>query len=338
MAESTQDTAASTEPDLKPVAYVSMDANPDLEAVFLKIIKPVVESHGLICKRFESSGVARIITPQTLEYIDEADLVVCDLTHNSPRIYYELGIAHAFRKTTILISQETAEIPFDTRFQRAFAYKDDRFGLLELRDALSAVLDTMYSGGVASHTPKPIPWELISTDQGELESARIALFHTTPDARRYALRVLGDCRDSASFDKVLYLISKGTEPPDVVREGLTALHKINPEKALEYLHGRFGLWHADFSVRERVVLLLGNYATTPELVNRLIDQIGDTSWGVRLAVCQTLAKWCAKDAIGHLRERRSVDPEQVVRLAADEALRSILRAAEGQVDRDNVSS
>ncbi len=337
MPESPQDAAPQTaEPDLKPVAYVSMDPTPDLEAVFLKIIKPVLENHGLICKRSESRDWASIITPQALEYIDEADLVLCDLTRSSVRTYYELGIAHAFRKNTILVSQATAEIPFDTRYQRAIAYKDDRFGLLELRDSLSAVLDTMYSQEAGSGAATQISWETVARNDGELESARIALFHTTPEARRYALRILGDYRDGASYDKVRWLITKGTESPEVVRDGLTTLYKINPEKALDELQGRYGLWHPDFSVRERVVLLLGNYARTPELVNRLIDQMGDTSWGVRLAVCQTLGKWCAAEAASILRERRSVDPEQVVRLAAEEALRSI-RRAEGQVSRDTVS-
>ena len=337
MPESMQDvTAATDEHGLKPVAYVSMDPSPDLEAVFLKIIKPVLENHGLTSKRSERRDGTSIITPQALEYIDEADLILCDLTRNSIRTYYELGIAHAFRKITILISQESAEIPFDTRYQHTIAYKDDRFGLLELRDSLSATLDTMYAKQAAVGAASQIPWETVAGKEGEVESARIALFHTTADARRYAMRILGDCRDAASYEKVLWLITKGTEPPEVVRDGMTALHKINPEKALAELQGRYGLWHADYSVRERVVILIGNYARTPELVSRLIAQMDDSSWGVRMAVCQTLGKWCATEAASILRERRSVDPEQVVRLAADEALRAISRA-EGQASRDTTS-
>jgi HEAT repeats len=184
----------------------------------------------------------------------------------------------------------------------------------------------MYSKNPSNAAPKQIPWEAVTMTHSELESARIALFHSSPDARRYAMRFLGDCRDAESYDKVLWLITKGTEPPEVMRDGLTTLHKINPEKALEILLGRSGVWNPDFSVRERVVLLLGNYAKTPELVGKLIDQMGDSSWGVRLAVCQTLGKWCASEAKSILQQRRSVDTEQVVRLAADEALRAIFRA------------
>jgi hypothetical protein len=332
MPEDVQPAAPAAQPEPKPVAYVSMDPSPDLEAVFLKIIKPVLENHGLICRRNENRGGTGVVIPEALDYIDEADLVLCDLTRNTARCYYELGIAHAFRKSTLLISQETAEIPFDTRYQRALAYKDDRFGLLELRDTLSAILDTMYANDPSIAERYRLPPDVITMTQGELESARIALFHTNPDARRYALRFLGDSRDEASYDKVRWMITKGGEPPEVVREALTALHKIGPEKALddELLPRLWG--SAEFSVRERVVNLLANYAPTKDLVRRLIDQITDDSWGVRVAVCQTLGKWRAAEAASILQEKSRVDREQAVRVAAEEALRAILRA-EGQVSR-----
>jgi hypothetical protein len=309
-----------------------MNPGPDLEAVYLKIIKPVLESHGLIANRNEDRGGTGIIVPEAIEYIDAADLVLCDLTRNYARSYYELGIAHAFCKTTVLISQETAEIPFDTRYQRALAYKDDRFGLLELRDGLSAYLDTLYKGGEPGPGPLPVT-EPIAITQGELEAARIALFHTNPDARRYALRFLGDSRDQASYDKVLWTITKGNEPPEVLREAMTALNKIDPEQALNELLGRYGIWNADFTVRERVVGLMASHAKTPELVGRMISQMTDTSWGVRVAVCQVLGRWRAAEAKGILRERCSVDPEQAVRAAAEEALRTIVRSEQEEKGR-----
>src|SRR5215470_14633720 len=126
-------TTQATGTDLRPIVYVSMSPNPDLQPVYVKVIKPTLEMHGLICTRNEIGSSTAIITTQVFEYIDAADLVLCDLTYHYGPTYYELGIAHAFRKPTILISQQTGDIPFDTRYQQALAYKDDRFSLLELR-------------------------------------------------------------------------------------------------------------------------------------------------------------------------------------------------------------
>src|SRR4030095_9517547 len=95
-------TPQATETDLPAIAYVSMSPNPDLQPVYLKVIKPTLEMHGLICTRNEIGSSSAIITTQVFEYIDEADLVLCDLTYHYGPTYYDLGIAHAFRKPTIL--------------------------------------------------------------------------------------------------------------------------------------------------------------------------------------------------------------------------------------------
>lgn len=310
--------------DLRPVAYVSMSPNPDLEPVYFKVIRPVLEDHGLECTRTEGHVDAGIVVQQTMEAIDEAELVLCDLTYKSGRTYYELGIAHAFRKQAIVISQETADIPFDTRYVRALAYKDNRFGLLELRDDLCTILCSMFPKSGREPVRQPVGMAAVVM-MNELENARSALFHTSPDAKRYAMRFLGDIRDTASWERIRRIVSISSESPEVVRDGLTALHKIDPERALDELFGRHGIWHASHVVRERVVTLVGNYAKTQDLIDRLKDQIGDDSWGVRVAVCQVLGKWGATEARNLLHERRAVDPEQPVRVAAEAALRSMAR-------------
>jgi hypothetical protein len=317
--------AGSLEPEPDPFVYVAMSPNPELQPVYLKVIKPTLESHGFTCRRSDTGGDTAIIATQVFEYIDEADLVLCDLTYANGPTYYELGIAHAFRKTTILISQQTGDLPFDTRYQRALAYKDDRFSLLDLRDSLSEILRTIYPEGGKIKSNLPLPQTSIPLTLNDLEQARVALFHHSIDAKRYALRFLGDNRDSGSYDKIRSLLDNTQASPELVRDGVIALAKIDPERAIEQdLLGRYGIYHPSHIVREQVVHLIGRYPKTDKRVFRMIDQITDSSWGVRVAVCQVLGNWRATEAVSILTTQKAVDPETAVRVAAEEALQLIL--------------
>jgi hypothetical protein len=322
-------TTQATGTDLPPIAYVSMSPSPDLQPVYLKVLKPILETHGLICTRNEIGSGTAIITTQVFEYIDAADLVLCDLTYSYGPTYYDLGIAHAFRKPTILISQQTGDIPFDTRYQRALAYKDDRFSLLELRDSLSAILRTIHTRG-AQVLPNlsSLSEAILPVTLSELDQARVALFHHSIDAKRYAIRFLGDNRDMASYEKIRSLINTEAASLELVRDGLIALYKIDPEQAFEKdLLSKYGIYHYSHIVREQVVTLIGKYPKTEKRILRLIDQITDSSWGVRVAVCQVLGKWRAAQAQSILAQR-VVDPEQAVRAAAEEALQRITQEEE----------
>lgn len=78
--------------------------------------------------------VARFNPPMdaVIQAIASADLVVADLTSQSPSVYYELGFAHGLRKRTILVTsnESAAQLPTDLRGFLYFAY--DRSDLTDL--------------------------------------------------------------------------------------------------------------------------------------------------------------------------------------------------------------
>ena len=59
-----------------------------------------------------------------IEAIAAADLVVVDLSSQSPNVYYELGFAHGRRKPTILVTSHEAasNVPTDLQGFLYFAY------------------------------------------------------------------------------------------------------------------------------------------------------------------------------------------------------------------------
>jgi HEAT repeat protein len=147
--------------------------------------------------------------------------------------------------------------------------------------------------------------------------------------RRWAIKFLGDNRDEESFDKIQQLaLSSETSDPDIKRDAFTALYNIDPGKARNLLIG-YGLRsQRDHLVRERAVDLLGNYPPDEELIQQMLAQSTDSSWGVRQKVCEVLGRWRDGRAIHQLRMMLS-DSEPQVSMAAVEALN---RFSEGQVE------
>lgn len=62
------------------------------------------------------------ILKDIVESIYTANLIIADLTSLNPNVFYELGLAHAFKKDVILLTQDVDELPFDLRSYRVIPY------------------------------------------------------------------------------------------------------------------------------------------------------------------------------------------------------------------------
>jgi hypothetical protein len=83
--------------------------------IFNEQIKPAVESAGFGYKCHRSQALHGNIIEAVLDDLNCADIVIADLTDRNPNVFYELGVRHALRGGTILISQNMDDIPFDLR-------------------------------------------------------------------------------------------------------------------------------------------------------------------------------------------------------------------------------
>jgi nucleoside 2-deoxyribosyltransferase len=98
--------------------------------------------HGLHVER----GDHRILTKPLLEKIRDqilqADVIIADITHRNPNVFYELGLAHAAETPVILITQDPAEVaPTDVRHLEFIVYnltRHDEF-LVKLDNAIHNV-------------------------------------------------------------------------------------------------------------------------------------------------------------------------------------------------------
>jgi hypothetical protein len=114
-------------------------------------------------------------------------------------------------------------------------------------------------------------------------------------------------------------IAAGSHGADARREVFTELWRLDPESARPLLLERGLRCEEEHLVRERVVTLLGECRPDGELVSRMIAQLCDTSWAVRVAVCNVLRTWGLSETASPLTNLLS-DPEPQVREAARQAI------------------
>ena len=83
------------------------------------------------------------ITKQVYQKLYDCDLVIANLTDLNPNVMYELGIRFCFGKPTVLIAKKDTKLPFDINEQRTFFYIDDALGMLELRESIEKIKETI---------------------------------------------------------------------------------------------------------------------------------------------------------------------------------------------------
>ncbi|MGL5685609.1 MAG: hypothetical protein ACRCXQ_07445 [Vagococcus fluvialis] len=85
------------------------------------------------------------IIQDIINEIHNADVIIADLTGLNPNVFYELGIAHAFNKRVIQITQDVNELPFDIRQYRTLEYGKDyrvfKSFIKKLRPLLESIIE-----------------------------------------------------------------------------------------------------------------------------------------------------------------------------------------------------
>ena len=104
------------------LCFVMMSYRPP-DAVYRKLIRPVVEQFGLKVLRADEIYSPGSIPEQIRAAIQQARLCIADVSDRNPNVLYEVGIAHTLGKPTILLTMDTKDIPFDLRTIRFIIYK-----------------------------------------------------------------------------------------------------------------------------------------------------------------------------------------------------------------------
>lgn len=154
----------------RPLAFVALpfglkpgpDGYPiDFDRVYVELFRPALEEAGFAVFRADSEDVPGDIRIDAFQELLIADLVVVDLTTDTPNLWYQLGARHALRSRGVILTQGPRQArPFDIYTDRKFHYQirdgvPDVQGLLAARMALTEMAREVWatSGGRRPSSP-----------------------------------------------------------------------------------------------------------------------------------------------------------------------------------------
>ena len=94
-----------------PIGDENTPARNNADLLLRYVIKTGLEPKYRVIRADEISTPG-MINDQVITSIRGADLIVADLHGDNPNAYYEIAIAHCFRKPTIHMIAKGAKIPF----------------------------------------------------------------------------------------------------------------------------------------------------------------------------------------------------------------------------------
>ncbi len=106
-----------------PEVFVLMPFTEALQPVYKNHIRKVAARLKVRVDRADHFIGTVSIMQDIWSAIHAARVIVADCTGKNPNVFYEIGLAHAIGKHTILISQSIDDIPFNLRHLRIIPYE-----------------------------------------------------------------------------------------------------------------------------------------------------------------------------------------------------------------------
>jgi hypothetical protein len=90
--------------------------------IFDNIIKPSIELSPYKYECVRANLPVGNIIKDILINLNSADIVIADVTDRNPNVFYELGVRHALKDNTIMITQSLNDVPFDLKHYAIIEY------------------------------------------------------------------------------------------------------------------------------------------------------------------------------------------------------------------------
>ena len=162
--------------------FILMPFEPEFDGIYANLILPALESEDCRVQRADSFVNQQNILKDIIQNIEKADLIIADLTSLNPNVMYELGIAHALSKPTILLTQTLQELPFDLRSYRAIAYATSYDKVKDLQKNLRTIVQKFREGSISFGNPV--------SDFASNQPSKAMKFHATPVVKTEEIEAL----------------------------------------------------------------------------------------------------------------------------------------------------
>ncbi|HMD76232.1 MAG TPA: hypothetical protein VKG86_02540 [Terracidiphilus sp.] len=127
----------------RPRAFVVMQFAEPYDTFYREVIQTQADAAGFDVVRIDEKCGPGVIFQDIQREIEQAEIVIAEITPANPNVFYELGYAHALGKPTILLAQRGAALPFDIRSFRVVFYNDSIGGKAEVERDLRRHLEAI---------------------------------------------------------------------------------------------------------------------------------------------------------------------------------------------------
>jgi hypothetical protein len=147
---------------ITPIGNDDSDERKHADTVLRHLIEPVLREMRISAVRSDRIAKPGIITKQIIEYIAYSRICVADLSFNNPNAFYELGVRHALKLSTIQIIRKGDRIPFDVSQGRTIIIDtSDPYTIMDRFEAARKELNEHFSSILkGGETPQDNPISL----------------------------------------------------------------------------------------------------------------------------------------------------------------------------------
>lgn len=96
-----------------PLCFVIMPFHEPFEEYYLKIMQPAAHKAGFTVQRANDIMGPGAFMQDVATGLRDAAVVVAELTGRNANVFYELGLAHAWGKPVIMLTQRKEDVPSD---------------------------------------------------------------------------------------------------------------------------------------------------------------------------------------------------------------------------------
>jgi nucleoside 2-deoxyribosyltransferase len=131
-------------PKAKPASqscFVIMPFGGHWDDYYTQIYAPAISDAGVASVRADEVFRAGSVLQDIVELLSRCSLVLADITETNRNVHYELGLAHALGKPTVLVAPKDMKLFFDVGQERMITYsKENAFWGTDLRAALARAI------------------------------------------------------------------------------------------------------------------------------------------------------------------------------------------------------
>lgn len=150
----------------KQTCFITIPFTSPFDLYYETIYKPAIKAADLVPVRADDLFRPSVIVADFWKMIQDAAVLLAELTTKNANVFYELGLSHAIGKPVVLISETMADVPFDLQQLRVILYdKDDpawghKLGneiTASLKETLESPIEaipTIFSKKIEIHVPE----------------------------------------------------------------------------------------------------------------------------------------------------------------------------------------